>query len=331
MTNQEVVTMTGRDDTMRSHRRRHSVTAAAIMICALAACGGDGDSSTADTSVSTMSTTEASAPAPSTVLDGFVDVDGGRQLDVHCLGTGSPTVVLEVGGSSDMSDWPQSFVNLLAAETTTCLYSRAGGGSSTPVDGPVTRDQIVGDAYTMLDALRTDHGVEGPYVFVGWSFGGTVALAEALEHPETTAGLVILDTSFPSDFVAACTASGHPASECQAIYVDDEEAKSFELDIRSRVHPLPDIPIAVVTALADPDCRLEPGATSVTAEIGGTDVTAPDCAALGIAIADKNQADWGQLGSHVSDTRIDSDHEGLVADAAAEIASIVLDIVNSTG
>ena len=113
-----------------------------------------------------------------------------------------------------------------------------------PVDGPVTRDQIVGDAYTMLDALRTDHGVEGPYVFVGWSFGGTVALAEALEHPETTAGLVILDTSFPSDFVAACTASGHPASECQADYVEDEEAKSIELDIvrgsiRSPTSPSP--------------------------------------------------------------------------------------------
>ena len=86
-----------------------------------------------------------------------------------------------------------------------------------------------------------------------------------------------------------------------------------------------------MSALADPDCLLEPGATSVTAEIAGTDVTAPDCAALGIAIADKNQADWGQLGPQVTDTRIDSDHNSLVADAAAEIASIVLDIVNSAG
>ena len=78
-----------------------------------------------------------------------------------------------------------------------------------------------------------------------------------------------------------------------------------------------------------PDCKPEPGATSVTAEIAGTDVTAPNCDALGIAIADKNKADWGQLGSQVTDTRIDADHDHLVRDAADEIAAIVLAIVQS--
>lgn len=314
--------------------------AVALVVLAVAGCGsGSDDDQASDTSAaplssstaSTTSTTKASETSPPTVLDGFVAVDGGRQLKVGCYGAGSPTVLLEVGGSGDLTDWPVAFVDLLAAETTTCLYSRAGGNGSTPVEGLQTRDQIVGDAYTLLGSLNTDHGVEGPYVFVGWSFGGSVALAEALEHPETTAGLVILDTNFPSDFIPACTASGRSASECQASYTEDEEAKSIEKDIVARVHPLPDIPIAVVSALAQPDCRLEPGATSVTADIAGTDVTAPDCEALGIAIADRNKADWGQLGSQVTDTRVDADHDNLPRDAAAAIAAIVLGIVASAG
>ena len=177
-----------------------------------------------------------------------MDAGGGRKLKVRCFGAGVPTVLLEVGGSGDLNDWPMTFVDLLAAETTTCLYSRAGGRGSTPVEGWQTRDQIVGDAYSLLGQLHTDHGVQGPYVLVGWSFGGSVALAEALEHPETTAGLAILDTNFPSDFIPACTASGHSVEECRASYAGDEEAKSIEKDIVAGVHPLPDIPIAVVSA-----------------------------------------------------------------------------------
>jgi pimeloyl-ACP methyl ester carboxylesterase len=266
---------------------------------------------------------------PSTVLDGFVDLVGGRRLKARCYGAGGPTVLLEAGGSSNLDDWPTTFVNLLAAATTTCLYSRAGGAGSTPFAGLLTRAQIVEDAYSLLDSLHRDHGVNGPFVFVGQSFGGSVALAEALEHPETTAGMVILDTNFPSDFIPACIASGHAAADCQATYEDDKEAKSIEKDIIAKVHPLPDIPIAVVSALAQPDCHVEPGVATVTAEIAGTDVTAPDCDALGVVIADKNRTDWGQLGTQVTDTRIDADHDHLVAIASTEIAAIVLRIVTS--
>ncbi|HSV39304.1 MAG TPA: alpha/beta fold hydrolase [Nocardioidaceae bacterium] len=263
------------------------------------------------------------------IVDGTVDVSPSREVTVRCVGAGNPTVLLEVGGSGDMTDWSSNFVDALAEGTTTCLYSRAGGPGSTPVDGLQTRAQLVGDAYALLDVLNRDYAVEGPYVFVGWSFGGSVALAEALEHPETTAGLVILDTDFPTDFVPACIASGRTARKCQAEYDGDEEAKSIEKDIVAKVHPLPDIPIAVVSALRLPDCYLEMGATEVTADIAGTVVTAPDCDALGAAIADKMRDDWRQLGPQVTDTRIDADHDGLTEQASAEIAALVLQIVTS--
>ncbi len=194
----------------------------------------------------------------------------------------------------------------------------------------MTRAQVVGDAYAMLDALHADHEVNGPYVFVGQSFGGSVALLEALEHPDRTAGMVILDTDFPADFVPACRASGHSAADCQANYVEDEDAKSLEKEILATVRPLPNIPISIVSAMELPDCHVESDGAPVTAEIGGTDLKAPNCDALASAIADKQKADWGRLGPQVTATRIKADHDHLVADASSEIADIVLRIVASS-
>ena len=112
--------------------------APALLLCWLGvtACGGDDDASTTDAPPTTTSIPEVSKTSPPKVLDGFVDAGGGRKLKVRCFGAGVPTVLLEVGGSGDLNDWPMTFVlDLLAAETTTCLYSRAGGRGSTPVEG----------------------------------------------------------------------------------------------------------------------------------------------------------------------------------------------------
>ena len=162
----------------------------------------------------------ASSDHPPTVFSGTVDVADGRKLAARCIGSGTPTVVLEAGGSSNMGDWPIAFLETLGSETTTCIYSRAGGPGSTRIVGSlVTRDQILDDAFTLLDTLESEHGVQGPYVWVGWSFGGSVALMEAASaSPEDTAGLVILDTDFPTDFLAVCAASSRTADDCQGEY-----------------------------------------------------------------------------------------------------------------
>jgi pimeloyl-ACP methyl ester carboxylesterase len=312
---------------MRSTRQLSSPLArgivATVSACAMVAACSSG-SSDPDPSTAT-----ASAKPPKVVFDGTVPVGEGRELQAQCVGTGSPTVLLEVGGSGNMTDWSPLFVDAVAAKTTTCLYSRAGGTGSTPVDGPQSRAQLVSDADTLLASLEKEHGVKGPYVRVGWSFGGSVVLAEALEHPDTTAGLVILDTDFPSNFLATCHASGRPASECKAEYKEDEEAKSIEKDIVSRLRPLPDIPVAVVSAMQLPDCSVKPGDTSVTVDVAGTKVTAPDCKALAVAIADKQRAEWGQLGPQVTSTRVDGDHDHLVDDAPPKIVKLVLDMVKA--
>jgi pimeloyl-ACP methyl ester carboxylesterase len=262
------------------------------------------------------------------VVDGPIDVVPDRHLQVKCLGAGSPTIVLEAGGTqSNLTEWPTSFVTTLAESNTVCLYSRAGGSGSSPVNGLLTREGIVTDAYTLLGILHDQYSISGPYLFVGWSFGGSVALAEALEHPETTAGMVILDTGFPADFMKVCPTSGRSIDECQAEYDGDEEAKSIEKDIVDRLQPLPNVPVTEVSAMLLPDCSLAPGATSVSADASGTLLTAPDCDALATLFADKNLSEWRQVGPQVKEVRLQADHDGLINQAGTEIIEIIHDVL----
>lgn len=297
----------------------------ALACLVTAASCSNADSTDGDTA----STTATTSGSPKSIFDGVVALKNGRQLRTRCLGRGGPTVLLEAGGSSDLTDWSSDFVNRVAMKTTTCLYSRAGGAGSSPLAGPLTRAQVLDDANGLLESLKSSHGVNGPYVLVGWSFGGSVVLAEALANPSSTAGMVILDTDFPADFIANCRAAGRTAADCKNDYDEDQEAKSVEMDIRSQVHPLTGIPIAVVSALDLPDCHLDPGESEVVAEIGGTNVTAADCKALGVAIADKMRADWSTLGPQVAHTTVMADHDSLTDQAAAQLAAIVLKMVDA--
>ena len=208
-----------------------------------------------------------------------------------------------------------------------CAYSRAGGYGSTPVEGNLTREVIVHDAVTLVERLHQQYGVSGPYLLVGWSFGGSVILAEALAHPEPAAGLVVLDTDFPRDYMKVCAASGRRERECRQSYDEDKEAKSIEKDVADRVHPLPDIPITEVSAMHLDDCSTAPGTDSVSYEAGGVVLTASDCEALATKIAEKNFKDWRQLGPQVQGLRVQATHDGLIDEAAPEIISIIKDVL----
>jgi len=317
----------------RDSRGRLRLAGLVVSITLLASCAAQGSPSTSNSPEPSASATASATASPGggqppLVINGSIQVAPDRALRVICQGSkGAPTILLEGGGTrSNLQDWPGPFVKQLAQKTTVCQYSRAGGQGSSPIDGLLTRQEIVDDAFALLDILRRDHGVWGPYLIVGGSFGGSVALAEALEHPELMAGLVILDTDFPSDFLAACALSGRSEGECQADYLGDEEAKSIEKDIVARLQPLPDLPVSIVSAMQLPDCSLAPGATSVTADIAGTILTAPNCDALAAAIADKQLADWGQLGPLVAQTRVDASHN-VVGGAMSQIIDIILSLL----
>lgn len=117
----------------------------------------------------------------------LVDV-GGHRLHLHCMGEGSPTVILEAGWGSFSSDW--SLVQpTLAKRTRVCAYDRAGSGWSDAGPLPRTPQQIAAE----LDTLLRNAGENGPYVLVGHSLGGRYVRMFAAQHPEEVAGLVLVD------------------------------------------------------------------------------------------------------------------------------------------
>jgi pimeloyl-ACP methyl ester carboxylesterase len=124
-------------------------------------------------------------PAPGRLVD-----IGGRRLHLHCTGTGSPTVVVEAGGSSYAIDF--SLVQPAIAKTTrVCSYDRAGSGWSEARRDVETPMRVVADLRALLDAA----GEKGPFVMVGASRGGVYVRLFQAEYPVDVAGLVLIDPS----------------------------------------------------------------------------------------------------------------------------------------
>jgi pimeloyl-ACP methyl ester carboxylesterase len=312
-------------------RRLKVVATMSLGLAALGAC------SAAPTATETApaAATEAASIAPSeaptprvtpvvvaTRLDEVLTLKDGRHIKARCVGEGSPTILLGVGGGNNLEEWPREFVNALGSQTTTCLYSRAGGfGSSAPAKTPVSMAAVTSDAFEVLELAHTKAGVDGPYIFVGWSLGGSVALADALARPDQTVGIAILDTDFPVDFLSVCKAEGRSRADCKQEYQGDIDAKFMEAQIAEAAHPL-DIPAVLVTAMAYPDCVATPSAT-LSATIAGKTVVAGDCAGLATAIADKQIHDWKIELPAITQTRLNVDHDHLPGIAAPKIAELI--------
>lgn len=134
-----------------------------------------------------------SAP-PAGVLDRRVDI-GGLALHLHCEGTGAPTVVFDSGLGRDGRGWFESAASAgraTARLTRACAYDRAGRGRSDP---PAARPHSNRQMARELHALLERAGERGPFVLAGHSMGGTNARFFLEEHPESVAGLVLIDAS----------------------------------------------------------------------------------------------------------------------------------------
>ena len=119
----------------------------------------------------------------------LIDV-GGHKLYLNCVGSGSPTVVLEpgAGATSSQLGW---ITPAVARSTRVCVYDRAGRGWSEPADSPQDGAQIATDLHTLLHR----GGVTGPYVLAGHSFGGLYVRIFAAHYPDEVAGLVLVDST----------------------------------------------------------------------------------------------------------------------------------------
>jgi pimeloyl-ACP methyl ester carboxylesterase len=152
----------------------------------------------------------------------LVDV-GGYRLHLYCTGEssdGRPTVVLEtgLGGFATSSDW--AFVQPEIAKTTrVCAYDRAGLGWSDPGPQPRDAQHIAAELHTLLQNSHTP----GPYVLVGWSYGGLYVRAFADQYRGEVAGLVLIDSSSPEQctstpaWQAQCASSAKTASAARLL------------------------------------------------------------------------------------------------------------------
>jgi pimeloyl-ACP methyl ester carboxylesterase len=119
----------------------------------------------------------------------LIDI-GGRQINLHCMGAGEPTVILMSGIASWSPIWYKVQPEI-AARTRVCTFDRAGYGFSDPAPRP----QVLSDAADDLHAALAASALRAPYVLVGHSMGGVEARLYAQRWPSEVAGMVLVDTS----------------------------------------------------------------------------------------------------------------------------------------
>ena len=173
------------------------VLALLAVVVAFGACGSDDDdagSTSAGTTAETKAETTPTAPAGR-----FAVGKDRHELALDCMGTGTPTIILEAGTDSSAVADLAPIEAALAERTTTCTYDRAGTGTSDPPTAARrTLDDVVADLHGLIAAAK----LEGPYLLAGQSGGGNVAIHYAGRHPENVAGVVLIDTPAPVDDLA---------------------------------------------------------------------------------------------------------------------------------
>jgi pimeloyl-ACP methyl ester carboxylesterase len=120
-------------------------------------------------------------------------------MEMTCAGEGDATVVLEAGLDTSGA----TFIDLadVLSETMRVCYSDRAGVSLSPPLSDDAPDPSPGSSADALAAELDRRDEPGPYVVLGWSYGGLVAQAFALRHPDLTAGLVLEDSATPEQFL----------------------------------------------------------------------------------------------------------------------------------
>lgn len=110
---------------------------------------------------------------------------------LHIVGTGARTVILEAGLGDTLAVWKDIQPQIAAHCTRTVSYTRAGYLGSDPATGPRDSATIVKE---LRDELRR-RNIPPPYVLVGHSLGGLYMQYFARNFPAEVTGLLLIDST----------------------------------------------------------------------------------------------------------------------------------------
>lgn len=119
----------------------------------------------------------------------------GRQVHVWVSGQG-PDLVLIHGASGNLRDFSQDFAARVSAQYRVIAFDRPGMGYTDTTDPAygaafARRVESPAEQAALLQAAAAALGADRPIV-LGHSYGAAVALAWALNHPESVSGIVNL-------------------------------------------------------------------------------------------------------------------------------------------
>jgi pimeloyl-ACP methyl ester carboxylesterase len=183
----------------------------------------------------------------------------GRQMFLRCTGTGSPTLVFELGLTTD---W-RSIQDALSPTTRVCSYDPPNASGPFSRSDPAPTHRTSADVVADLHTLLRTAAVPGPYVLAGFSNGGLNSLLYASTHPAEVAGLVLIDGVHP-DYYARRFAALQPLlpPDVYAAFhassltlpprlLDPEQFDIVTSQAQARLalaaHPLRRLPLAVIT------------------------------------------------------------------------------------
>jgi pimeloyl-ACP methyl ester carboxylesterase len=115
---------------------------------------------------------------------------GAYQVQMVEQGSGRYTVIFESGFGTGLGAW-RKVAPEVAKSARAVSYSRAGHGSSDARPEPRT----ILESSVELDQLVASAHLAPPFILVGHSYGGLLARAFAVRHPDWVAGMVLVDPS----------------------------------------------------------------------------------------------------------------------------------------
>ena len=120
-----------------------------------------------------------------------------RRLNLYCVGSGSPTVILDAGSGNSMATWRHVQAEI-GQTTRVCAYDRAGLGFSDAAERPSDLRNIVDDLRRLVKAAP----IAAPFVYVGHSLAGAIGLLYVATYPEDIAGAVMVEPAFAGEVAA---------------------------------------------------------------------------------------------------------------------------------